>query len=187
MEADWEVEIGSGAPIIDAHWSGFLNLQEHPDLAARLPEAAQLPALADALIQLNAPLSPVLTTKCDLWCVDPSENALDPIEIGAPPDASQAEYAVAQACYIDILSRPPLQWSQIKEVENLCKAICAGLRAVSLRSTRADFIVRRAILDDEQECLGITAYLVACAASDTAALRLLAQALAALSGSILAA
>jgi len=67
MEADWEVEIGGGAPIIDACWDGLVHLQTAPERAAELPEAADLPRLAEALVRLNAPRSPVWTSKCDVW------------------------------------------------------------------------------------------------------------------------
>jgi hypothetical protein len=53
MEADWEFEVGPdaaglAAPVIDALWPGFVDLRRAPELAWHLPEAAQLPALAEA-------------------------------------------------------------------------------------------------------------------------------------------
>jgi hypothetical protein len=192
MEADWEFEIGTGAPVIDAHWAGHIDLKAHPEQAVQLPEAAKLPALATVLVQLNAPSSAVWTAKCDQWRIapsenEPSENKLDPIEIDAPPDAPLAAYAAAQACYIDILSNPPSQWSQLKELENLCKVLSARLRTIPLRYTRADLVIRRAVLAGGEETFGITAYLVAAAASGEEALRLLAQSLAVFADSLLAA
>jgi hypothetical protein len=70
MEADWEFEVGGDAtvpeaPIIDACWSGFVDLQSAPERARLLPEASQFPALADALVKLNGVGSPVWTSKCD--------------------------------------------------------------------------------------------------------------------------
>ena len=30
MEADWELEIGGDAPVIEAHWTGFVDLRADP-------------------------------------------------------------------------------------------------------------------------------------------------------------
>jgi hypothetical protein len=103
-----------------------------------------------------------------------------------PPDAPSASYAAAQACYIDILSRVPAQWSQVREAENFCKVLCTHLRAVALRYTRTDLIIRRAVLAGGQESFGITAYLAAYGPTDEEALQRLAQALAAFADAILA-
>ena len=113
MEADWEVEIGGGAPIIDACWDGFVDLRFDPRTrlgaflkqAQDLPESANLPTLAEALVRLNSPRSPVWTSKCDVWPV------LDAADIDADElDAPQEDAIVAWACYIDLVphnkSRP---------------------------------------------------------------------------------
>ena len=98
MEADWEVEIGGGAPIIDACWPGLIHLQSAPKRAAELPEAADLPGLAEALVRLNGSRSPVWTSKCDVWPV------LDATDIDAGElDAPQEEATFAWACYIDLV------------------------------------------------------------------------------------
>jgi hypothetical protein len=46
LEADWEVEIGSEAPVIDACWSGFVDLSSAPERASQLTEAIDFPAIA---------------------------------------------------------------------------------------------------------------------------------------------
>ncbi len=46
MEADWEIEVGAGSPVIQGHWPGFVDLRVHPERASQLPEATELPALA---------------------------------------------------------------------------------------------------------------------------------------------
>ena len=38
MEADWEIEIGGDAPVIEAHWFGFVDLRIEPSRANELPE-----------------------------------------------------------------------------------------------------------------------------------------------------
>ena len=68
MEADWEVEVGADAPVID----GLLGRARGSVTATReramtLPESRQLAGLAKALIQLNSAGSPVWTSKCDVW------------------------------------------------------------------------------------------------------------------------
>jgi len=67
MEADWEVEVGPEAPVIDALWPGFVDLRSAPRQAHTFPEVAQLPPLAAVLARLNAPASPVWTSRCDVW------------------------------------------------------------------------------------------------------------------------
>jgi hypothetical protein len=82
MEADWEFEVGGEAPVIEALWMGFVDLRQHPERARELPEAAGFPALAAALQALNAPGSPVWTSKCDTWpMVEPDQ--VDPGELDA--------------------------------------------------------------------------------------------------------
>src|SRR5215469_16195693 len=104
MEADWEVEIGGDAPVIDGAWPGRVALEGYPGRIALISEIRQLPALADVLLRINHPdTSPVWSSKCDLWSVD----AFDPDELDAPQDASQT----AMACYIDLLPYSSKQWN----------------------------------------------------------------------------
>ena len=41
MEADWEMEIGGSAPVIDAFWAGFEDLRRSPERAGALPESQE--------------------------------------------------------------------------------------------------------------------------------------------------
>ncbi len=108
MEADWEVEIGGQAPIIDACWEGLVDLRRFPERAAELPEARQLAGLADALVQLNSTSSPVCTSKCDVW--RPPDVDVD--ELDAQPEQGNC----AIACYIDLLPRNHRQWPSPEKV-----------------------------------------------------------------------
>lgn len=171
MEADWEVEIGGQAPVIQAHWAGFIDLSLAPERARQLPEAAQLAALADTLVRLNAPSSAVWTSKCDVWHPD----TFDPDELDAP--AGKRNCAIA--CYLDLLPRGDQQWPDPLDAIAACKTLCASLRAVPLQCCRADLIIRRASIVPSRLDLGVTAYFTACGSTSADAAAALASALAA--------
>ncbi len=174
MEADWEFEVGGDAPVIEAHWAGFVDLQHHPDHAKHLPEAAQFSALAEALARLNAADSLVWTSKCDFWPhLEPDE--FDPDELDAP----HGHTAHAIGCFIDLLPKSDQQWTQPKMAEKACKRACGLLRAVQLRCCRVDLVIRRAFITSGVMDLGITAYLTACGESPAAAAKTLEAAVAA--------
>ncbi len=179
MESDWEIELGGGAPVIDGYWPGIVDLRLTPDRVTQLPEAIELPSLARALVQLNAPTSPVWTSKCDIWPV----SDFDPDELDAPPEGATRGIA----CYIDLLPRDPRCWTTTELVLAWCKGICGLLRLHPLRCCRADFIVRHAILARERYDLGITTYLTACGQTQSAAVEVLASALAVFADTVRAA
>jgi hypothetical protein len=169
MEADWEVEIGGDAPVIQALWSGFIDLRLAPERAPQLPEAARFSALADTLLRLNSPSSPVWTSKCDVWHPD----TFDSDELDAPP----GERNCAIACYIDLLPRGDQAWPDPPHAVAACKTLCARLREVALRRCRADLIVRRASIAPDLFDLGITSYFTACGSTPADAAAALASAL----------
>jgi hypothetical protein len=154
MEADWEFEIGGGAPVIDAHWPGFVDLGKNPERARDFAEAQQLPGLADVLAYLNASNSRVWTCKTDVF--DPGD--VDPDEL----DAATDEATHALCCYIDLLPRGDGQWSSSPQVEGDCKRVCRGLSARSLRCCRVDLVIRLAHTISNSNDLGVTAYMTAC-------------------------
>jgi hypothetical protein len=173
MEADWEVEIGPDAPVIEARWSGFVDLRRKPELAHQLPEAAVLPDLSESLIRLNSSRPPIWmwTAKCDVWQV---LDSVDPYELDAPP----AEAAFAWACYIDLLPISDQQWGHIWDRATdtptaaiaWCKHRCDLLHSISVNCCRADLVIRKAAIDLETVDIGITAYLTACGATSEEAL-----------------
>ena len=85
METDWSVAAGADDPVIETGWSdaasalGWVDLrvdeEEQRRLIRTLPEAARSPAMADALLLLNAPRGMLITTKCDRWQMDDVERA----------------------------------------------------------------------------------------------------------------
>lgn len=153
MECDWEFEIAADAPVIDGAWSGLVDLRAHPESALQLPEADELPALAEALSVLNAADSPVWTAKCDVW----EPEAIDPDEL----DAAAEEGAAAIACYIDLLPSADL-WPTIDVIADWCRRVCGVLRAKPARRCRTDLVIRRSFLSSDQTGLGVTAYVTAC-------------------------
>jgi hypothetical protein len=179
MEADWEFEIGDGAPVIDALWAGFVNLRADPALAWSLPESAELPALGAALASLNSATSDVWTAKCD-FSSELQAADFDADELDAPAGAA----VHAMYCYIDLLPRSADAWSSPQLVEAACRSLCALLRQVPLRCCRADLVVRRAFLVDGGNDLGITAYITACGPTVTEAKGVLAEALAAFAAAL---
>ncbi len=176
MEADWEVEIGGQAPVIQAHWTGFIDLRLLPERARQLPETNQLPALADTLLRLNSPSSPVWTSKCDFWRPD----TFDPDELDAPP----GERNCAVACYIDLLPLPDQPWPDPMHAVAVCKTLCARLHAAALRHCRVDLIVRRASIATGSLDLGVTAYFTACGSTAANAAAALSSALSAFVASL---
>lgn len=156
MEADWEIEIGGDAPVIEAHWLGFVDLRLAPDRAVELTETQRLPGLADVLVRLNACNSPVWTSKTDVFVPD----AIDPDELDAPP----ASAGNSLACYVDLLPRSYQQWVTPAMAIFDCKQICAILREIPLRCCRVDLVVRRAFIAPDANDHGITAYCSACGA-----------------------
>ena len=184
MEADWEFEVGPdeaglAAPVIDTLWPGFVDLRRDPEQAWHLPEAAQLPALAEALAKLNASASPVWTCKCDFWPRLEADE-YNAGELDAPPGC----IAHAMCCYLDLLPRDSARWAQPAMAAAACKRVCRLLYAVPLGCCRADLVIRRAFITADGIDLGITAYLTSCGPSSAEAERTLAAALTALTDAL---
>ena len=177
MEADWEVEIGRDAPLIDAAWEGLIDLRRAPELSRQLPESSQLPALASVLVQLNSELSPVWTSKCDVW----RPEVFDANELDARPEEGNC----ALACYIDLVPRGDRLWPSLDYAIAQCKAICGRLHNIALRCCRADLVIRQAHIAPGRQDLGITAYLTACGPTLDSARATLESTLGALGQSVL--
>jgi hypothetical protein len=179
MEADWEFEIGSDAPVIEACWPGFVDLRQTPNAAWDLPEVIELPALAQVLSRLNLPTSPVWTSKCDYWPAI-SHGEFDPDELDAPPEC--AHYGAG--CYIDMLPKSDQQWPSPAMISADCKRLCDRLRAVPLRCCRVDLVIRRAAIAPDLWGTGITAYIAACGGAQANAADALQDALRAFGGAL---
>jgi hypothetical protein len=182
VQADWEFEIGGDAPVIDACWSGYVDLRRHPERIAALPEALLFPPLAEMLVRLNLDGSPVWTSKCDFF---PSLDAaqFDADEMDAAPE--DALYAVA--CYIDLLPVITKDWREPKLAAAACKHVCGALDRAAMLNCRADLVVRTAVVAEQRESVGVTAYITACGATGEQARSTLAEALAVFADAVVSA
>lgn len=169
MEADWEIEVGGEAPIIDAYWAGLIDLRARPEQAKHLPEAAEFPPLAETLMRLNARSARIWTAKCDVWRVD----EFDPDELEASSDA--ALHGVA--CYIDLLPAGNDQWLNLEAAADWCKQVSGALHGQVLKQARADLVLRRALLRDDQWRFGCTVYFQGCGKTEPEAFAVLASVL----------
>ena len=185
MEVDWEVEIGPGAPIIEARWPGFINLatplsrsnRTAQQIAAAIPEAAAFPPLAQLLLRLNDAVSPLWTSKCGLW--QPHPNAV--------------------ACYIDLLPRYGEVFDQWQKAESFCREYISRLSALVLddcdpesrlgyaplqtQNCAIDLVIRQA-LSGESEGFGITIYISVTEASPVDAASAMALAMTAVADAL---
>jgi len=154
MEADWEVEIGGGAPVIEALWPGFVDLRSAPQRVGEITEAMAFPALGRFLSLVNGAASPLWTSKCDVW--EPEAEEVTGETIGLTGDKGEAENS-SLACYVDLLPRQGTLFAQWEEAEGFCRAWVERLESNSLPLCRVDLIVRQAVAGD-LEGFGITAY-----------------------------
>jgi hypothetical protein len=177
MEADWEVKIGGGAPVIDALWAGFVDLRRSPERIGEIAEAVAFPALARLLLALNAAGSPLWTAKCDLWKPIGKESAEAGVVLAdrTPP--------AALACYVDLLPVEGVVFGSWQAAETFCRAWVAGLTPIPLPECTAELLVRQAIADTA-EGFGVTAYLSAAGTDDLLAGNALEAAMTAFAGAI---
>jgi len=183
LEADWEVEIGGSAPVIEPHWPGFIDLRKEPARIGEIAEACAFPPLADLLLALNSAASPIWTSKCDVWAPEPG----------------------ALACYVDLLPFRGGVFAVWERAEAFCRVLVKRITPHSLiaaetqsgrhpirivsdgagSATTITLVVRRAVNKDS-EGFGVTAYFSADAQCQPDAATALAAAMVAFS-SVLAA
>ncbi len=170
MEADWEYEIGGGAPVIEADWPGLIDLRTHPERMSEIGEARDFAPLATLLAALNGPASPLWTSKCDLW--EPAPGTL--------------------AGYIDILPRKETVFAERNDAETACRRYVGGLASAALPESGRDqgreasvaLVIRQAVFG-RLEGFGITAYLSAVRPRRTDAASALGAAMAAFADALL--
>jgi hypothetical protein len=161
MEADWEIEVGGGAPVIEALWAGFVDLRRNPERIAEVAEAVAFPPLAKLLAALNGDESPLWTAKCDVWEVEAEkrDSPMQEIPVEADPLDAVSEEA-CMACYIDLLPLKGTVFARWEEAEEFCRQWVSRLEDGDQPDCRIDLIVRQAIAGSA-EGFGVTAYLSA--------------------------
>ena len=137
IDADWSVELGGGAPVIDALWSGFVDLRSEPQRITELAETAGFAPLSELLLALNAPTSAWWTSKCDLW----QEESL-------------------RAAWVDLLPRHGLVFTEFSDAENAARRLSAALDGLTDADGSIEIVVRQAVAG-EAEGYAITLYLSA--------------------------
>lgn len=178
MEADWEIEIGDDAPVIDAEWSEFIDLRVTPERVNDVSECAGFMALRQALLSLNGKQSAVWSSKCDLWVVeDFAEFDRDEFEA-----AESDTHAVT--CYIDLLPRERDAWKKAESAIQFCSEVVEQLKTLAVKAARVELVLRRAVFAEGEEATGITAYVTGCGESEEAARIRLGNALDALTKSL---
>ena len=163
MEADWEIDAGPDAPSIVVPWEGFVELRGNAHQAMqKIPEAADHPALGEALVQLNSAASPLLTSKCDVW--ELSSEEVDPYEFGSSPENSGCGFA----SYIDLLLVDPDKFVSFDYHELIARHLTERLRARELKDCRVDLVVRPATVDTA-DGFGVTLYTAGCGSDQSTA------------------
>jgi len=161
MNADWEVEIGGDAPVIEAFWPGFIDLRAHPDRVSAIVETVTFPPLAGLLQFLNAADSLLWTSKCDVWEPEP--------------------YAIA--LYIDMLPCEGSVFVKWQAAAAFCREFVHRLARRATDDCTADLVIRQAIAGGVTG-FGITAYLSASGLDKPQAATLLATAIAGFSDAL---
>jgi hypothetical protein len=148
METDWSVAAGADDPVIDAHWSDAASGLAWVDLRvdaetqsariAALPEAAASPAMAKALMLLNAPHGLLMTTKCDRWQMSEEERA----ELAAALDGPMA--ACGFGSYIDVLMAHAVPMSDFLMHEEWARTAARRCAALPADDARMELVVRPA-------------------------------------------
>lgn len=184
MEIDWEVEVGGDAPVIEAHWAGFVDLRAQPHRITDISEATNFPRLADLLSALNSKQSRVWTSKCDVWEPEPG----------------------SVACYIDILPVSEGVFDNLQGAERFSRELAARLASSTAITDYAHssrhpilaedagvesqasivLVIRAATTERAAEGFGVTAYLSATPSGSFDAKTALAAAMDAFSNAVLA-
>ena len=176
MEADWEVEVGGGAPVIDALWAGFVDLRRQPERIGEIAEAARFPALGGLLQRLNSTGSPVWTAKCDLW---------EPVELGEAANLAVAEDGLpaALAIYVDLFPSARGVFQHWQQAEAFCREWVARLGQVAMADCSVELVVRQAVAV-LSEGFAVTAYVSAEGHDRPGAAKTLARTLGAIADAI---
>jgi hypothetical protein len=152
METDWSVAAGADDPVIEAPWwdaatrLGWVDLRVDAEAQrgrlAALPEASASPAMAAALMLLNAPHSLLMTTKCDRWQLSELERA----DLADVTDAPMVECGFGS--YIDVLVEHAMPMTDFLLHEEWARTAACRCAALSTENARIDLVVRPAYKDN---------------------------------------
>jgi hypothetical protein len=138
MDADWSIELGRNDPVLEFPWSSEDGSQQFVDLSYdlasldRIPEGRQYRELAAFLHAVNAPSSPWITTKCDVWF----EREL--------AEAEQIYDAEMKMCsYIDLVRRERGERFSFELHENFVKHATSVLQRTTDEAMACEFVARR--------------------------------------------
>lgn len=140
MESDWTVACGADDPWIVLPWATedglirYIDLNGAPDKVDEIPEAAQHPSLAAALLRWNQPDAPLFTAKCDVWWY-----AADSFDAG-----DLVGFAHAQGSYIDLIPREPAVFSSFAACERMLQAGAESSRDLAVPEGRCEWTLRPA-------------------------------------------
>jgi hypothetical protein len=162
MEADWAAEVGADLPVIDADWTGLVDLRRDPAQVDSVLEVRGYAALRAALLRLNAPESPVRTTKCDVWTLDSGD--IDPLEFGC----GLAANLVGLASYIDLVACDAAVFASFEQHETWAVAAVRQMRQAQIGPGRVDLVIRGAHRAGGGG-FGLTLYVAGCGADAVAA------------------
>ena len=162
MEADWAAEVGGDLDRIDADWPGLVDLRTNPEAVVSIAEAAESPALREALLLLNQHNSPVFTAKCDVWEMPAEE--IDLVEF----DAAAGDARFGMASWVDLVARDPAVFGSFKEHEAWVRRAVLRLRSLPVSQGRVDLVIRGAT-SGGAEGFAITLYAAGCGVDTSAA------------------
>lgn len=172
MESDWSVAAGADDPVIEAPWSdvtsglAWMDLRVDAELQRErimvLSEVAAAPALARALMRLNALSGLLLTAKCDRWPMSEAEL----MELADILDAPSA--ACGYGSYIDVLMAHSVPMSDFLLHEEWARMAARRCAALDESGARTEMVVRPAH-KDRHWGFGISVYCYAGGLDKTAA------------------
>ncbi len=154
MEADWSVEIGGDAAVIETGWPGWIDIAQDRKRIALLDEVLNFPALGQAMENILSAKSRFLPTKCDFWR---SDEPVDPYEFDAQPGT----HHTSANCSLDLLPQPVTRWSNLLAAESWARAAVAAFQSIRCPGARVEIVLRQAF-EQQQSGIGIALYASAC-------------------------
>jgi hypothetical protein len=179
MLSEWTAECSDDAPTLVVPWSDpdsgahFIDLRAEPYDLAEISEAEHYPALGRTLRALNAPRSPLLTVKCDVWTL-PGLHHQDKLEaLALELNLHPEEATHGFGSYVDVLWRERSVFASSHHQQDRLDRLVRRAARLPHAEAAAEFVLRPALLDlnGPLEGFACTVYLYAVAAEADIALR----------------